>query len=313
MDSRWLAAGLIGTATGVAGGLVLLLAVRAAVRPRPAAPPPVVQAPPSPTPAPTPAPRPEPPAPAPAVSEWEGPSAGRLEAVRAVLEAEARRLPGAASVHLALPGGRGVGGGSDGATPAGGMITLPLLAAVHHAWHSGALVRTPADEERLRAAVLEGDLEAADFLLRRVGVSQANEWLAGAGFADTAFRRGFVEQPGARRLGENTTSAADLARLLLAVADGSLVDAGACTEMRRLLAESQRRSRLPAGLPEGLRVANLAGTGRGAFGDAALVEGVEGLRYALAVLVVAPGGERAATRGMARLAGRVHAALTEGP
>jgi hypothetical protein len=306
---RHLVAALVGTAVGVLAGLLLLLGARA-LRPAPGARLPAPA--PTPTPAPPanvpvarPATQPEQPEPEQSTARAPGTAVpvSRLAQAQAALETGARQFRGSLSAHLRLPSDQEAGLDAAREVPAGDLATLPLLAALRHAWRSGTLLRTAADEARARAMLGRGDHAAADFLLERVGRSQVNSWLEDHRYRGTRVLHAFREAPGARREGENSVTAADISRLLLALAESG-TDPTAGPDPRDLLPTLET---LPGRVAVGLQ-----GTERRQAYAAVLIEGPSGLRYALVVLVTdAPSGGGAA-RGIPRLIERVHDALTGG-
>ena len=88
---------------------------------------------------------------------------------------------------------------------------------------------------------------------------------------DTTLPRG-IEDAAARRAGlDNLVTAADLARVLGAVAARWLASPRTCEEIERVLAGQEHREQVPAGLPAGTYVANKTGWVDGVAHDVALV------------------------------------------
>jgi beta-lactamase class A len=83
--------------------------------------------------------------------------------------------------------------------------------------------------------------------------------------------------------------------------------------MRTLLLAQTRRTRIPAGLPEGAVCGNKTGTLRGIVNDVAFVEAPGGLRYALAVLISKGGADDPTSRSIAKLSKRVYDLITAAP
>jgi beta-lactamase class A len=180
------------------------------------------------------------------------------------------------------------------------------MVALEHAWHSGTLQRTGIDELRVRKAITESDNPSADGLIERVGMSQVNTWLEEHGYTHTHLKHLLL---GPRPEGPNVTSAADMSRMLLEIAEGKVVDAAASAEMRKLLLASERRTRIPAGLPEGVVVGNKTGTLNGIVDDVAFVELPDGRKYALAVLVEQARGDEPVSRAISDLSRKIYEAL----
>jgi beta-lactamase class A len=278
----------------VGGGLLLLLLVFPRLRGRPQAPAGASPPPAASTAANTPAPAP------PQVSPPQ------LAAVQQAIDAAAPEL-GDASIHFRLLGGGEAAHEAEAERTAASLIKVPLLAALEHAWHSGTLQRTGLDEGRARKMITESDNPSADAIIERVGMSQVNTWLEDHAYRHTHLKHLLL---GPRPDGPNVTSAADMTRMLVEMLEGRLVNPAASAEMRKLLLASERRTRIPAGLPPEVTVGNKTGTLNGIVNDAAFVELPDGRRYALAVLVERARSDEAVSRRIAELSRKVYEALT---
>jgi beta-lactamase class A len=107
----------------------------------------------------------------------------------------------------------------------------------------------------------------------------------------------------------NTTTARDLATLLLAIEDRRAVSADATREILGMLFAQEFNDGIPAGLPPGTRVAHKTGEITATWHDAALVYPHDGKPYALVVLTRGI-PERGRGVGLhAELARLVHAAV----
>jgi beta-lactamase class A len=283
-----------GTAAGVAVGLILLLMALPLIRGK------------KPTPA------------APAVNE---PAAANLPAaantpaappeidaalardLQQIIEEEVERLSGSPAVHVRLSTGEQAGFNADTPMPAASVIKLPLMVVLEHAWRSGTLERTGVDETRMRTMITQSDNPAANALMERVGISQVNTWLEEHGYRGTRLKHAmFAPQPE----GPNTVTAAEMTRMLLEIAQGTLIDAAASAEMRRILTASERRTRIPAALPDGVTSGNKTGSLNGIVNDAAFIELPDGRTYSLAVLIDRAGADEPTSRAVARLSRRLY-------
>ncbi len=224
------------------------------------------------------------------------------------------RLPGKAAVHLRIDDGtpEGVSRGvlADTPMPAASVIKLPLMVMLHNAWRSGFLERTPADEKRLREMMVNSDNPSADALIDRLGFSQAAAWLKHHGYRASSLRFHVGSLPPDA---DNTVSAAEMTRMLLAIARGEMLEAGASAEMRELLLAQSRRTRIPRLLPGEARVGNKTGTWRGAVNDVAFIEPPTGPRYALAVLLDDARPVARAEVAIAELSRELYRAITARP
>ena len=82
----------------------------------------------------------------------------------------------------------------------------------------------------------------------------------------------------------NTTTARDLATLLLAIEDRRAVSAASTREILAMLLAQEFNDGIPAGLPPGTRVAHKTGEITATWHDAALIYPPDGRPYALVVL-----------------------------
>ena len=124
-----------------------------------------------------------------------------------------------------------------------------------------------------RAAVRSGNL-ATDLLLEQVGTAEVARVLEDAGCSPaTVLPRG-IGDTAARAAGlDNLVTAADLAAVMAAVP----------AEVKEVLAGQEHRNQIPAGLPEGSRVANKTGWVEGISHDVALVRPADRPPYVLVV------------------------------
>jgi beta-lactamase class A len=111
----------------------------------------------------------------------------------------------------------------------------------------------------LRRMVVRSSNLATNLVLERVGASPvAAAWRA-AGATRSVTGRG-IEDYAAQRAGiSNLVTAADLARLLSAIATGEVASPAACQEMLEVLLAQEFGEDLAAGLPPGTRIAHKNG------------------------------------------------------
>jgi beta-lactamase class A len=110
----------------------------------------------------------------------------------------------------------------------------------------------------------------------------------------------------------NTTTARDMGVVMRALAEGGVASATSRREMLEILERQQFRGKIPAGVPEGVRVANKTGGITGIHHDAAIIFPDDDVPYVLVVLIRGyPGdSERADTlaAGVSAAVWRLHAA-----
>lgn len=104
----------------------------------------------------------------------------------------------------------------------------------------------------------------------------------------------------------NTTTARDLATLLLAIAAGRATKPATTRELLRILEAQEFNSGIPAGLPPGTRVAHKTGNITATWHDAALIYPPDGRPYALVVLTRGIPEEKAGVGMQADLARLIH-------
>jgi beta-lactamase class A len=168
----------------------------------------------------------------------------------------------------------------------------------------------PLGELVHRMVTVSGNL-ATNVVLDQVGTGEVAAVLADAGCSPrTTIVRG-IEDYHARDAGiDNLITADDMARLLLALAEGRLAGPHATAGCERILQAQEYRSGIPAGLPAGLLIGNKTGWVTAVNHDVALVRAPGLPPVALAVLVSAPGTEEEREAGIARVAAAAWAELT---
>lgn len=143
-----------------------------------------------------------------------------------------------------------------------------------------------------RHAIVKSGNLATNLLLEHVGKSEVSAVLQDAGCsAATVLARG-IEDKVARQAGmDNLVSAADLGRVMGAVAVAQLAAPQTCVAVERVLAAQEHRNQIPAGVPQGTYVANKTGWVDGIAHDVALVRPPDRPAYVLAVCTTADVGE----------------------
>jgi beta-lactamase class A len=144
-----------------------------------------------------------------------------------------------------------------------------------------------------RHAVVKSGNLATDLLLEHVGTSEVAAVLRDAGCSPaTVLPRG-IGDAAAREHGlDNLVAAADLARVIGGVAARTLAGPETCEAVEEVLAAQEHRDQVPAGLPEGVYVANKTGWVDGVAHDVALVRPDDGAPYVLVVCTTADADEQ---------------------
>jgi len=125
---------------------------------------------------------------------------------------------------------------------------------------------------------------ATNTLIAIVGAANANATAHSLGATRINVRRG-VEDGKAFQAGlNNTTTASDLAALMLAIERGRAASPASCSAMRDILLRQEFSQEIPAGLPPGTPVAHKTGWITGTLHDAAVVYPPGRTPYVLVVL-----------------------------
>ncbi|MBS1241949.1 MAG: Beta-lactamase [Gemmatimonadetes bacterium] len=125
--------------------------------------------------------------------------------------------------------------------------------------------------ELARLMIVRSSNLATNILIERLGPARVNATAGALGADSIEVLRG-VEDTKAFRAGRNnTTTARDLATLLLAIADGRTASDTSSNRMLAILEAQEFNDGIPAGLPPGTRVAHKTGEITATFHDAALI------------------------------------------
>jgi beta-lactamase class A len=164
-----------------------------------------------------------------------------------------------------------------------------------------------------RMVTMSGNL-ATNLVLETVGLAEVAAVLADARCSErTQVVRG-IEDYAARDAGlDNLVTADDLARLMVALAEGRLAGPDATAACEQTLLAQTHRDGIPAALPADVVVGNKTGWIDGVDHDVALARSPGLPPVGLAVLASAPGTPEERRAGIARVAGAAWAAVVSGP
>jgi beta-lactamase class A len=164
--------------------------------------------------------------------------------------------------------------------------------------------------ELARLMIVRSSNLATNILIERLDPARVNATARALGADSIDVLRG-VEDITAFRAGRNnTTTARDLATLLLAIGDGRTASDSSSARMLTILKAQEFNDGIPAGLPPGTRVAHKTGEITATYHDAALVwTGGNDRPYALIVLTRGYAAREDAMRVMRDVAAMVHAAV----
>jgi beta-lactamase class A len=137
---------------------------------------------------------------------------------------------------------------------------------------------------------------AANLLVERLDPGRITATIRRLGADSMAVLRGVEDGKAYEKGLNNTTTARDLATLLLAIADGRAASPATCGQLLDILAAQEINDGIPAGLPAGIRIAHKTGNITATWHDAALIYPPDGKPF---VLVVLSRGIPKRERGMA--------------
>ncbi|MBN2570636.1 MAG: serine hydrolase [Ignavibacteriales bacterium] len=123
-----------------------------------------------------------------------------------------------------------------------------------------------------------------NILIEIVNAKNITETMRDLGAKDIKVLRG-VEDMKAYELGlNNTVTAYDLMLIFKAIAEGEIVSEDVCKQMLDILMQQKFRSKIPALLPEDVKVANKTGSISGVEHDSGIVFLPDGRKYVLVIL-----------------------------
>ena len=125
---------------------------------------------------------------------------------------------------------------------------------------------------------------ATNILIEEVGAARVTASMRALGADSIQVLRGVEDGPAFRAGLSNTTTARDLAVIFTALARGEAVSKEASEEMLAILGDQRWKTKIPAQLPPGVRVAHKTGRITGISHDAGVVFPAEGPPFTLAIL-----------------------------
>src|SRR4051812_30861230 len=212
-----------------------------------------------------------------------------------------------------------------------GELSLDSTVVVRNAFRSIAdgsrYMLDPADDSEIGLYAREGERAtlrelaflaitvssnlATNLLVDLLGPERVTRTMVAVGAPSLVVRRG-VEDDAAWAAGlNNEVTARGLATLLLGIARHEVVAPAACDEMLAILEAQAFREGIPAGLPQGTRVAHKTGSITALYHDVAVVYPASGSAYVLVVLTEGLEEEVAAPALVASVARQVHEAIAK--
>lgn len=157
---------------------------------------------------------------------------------------------------------------------------------------------------QLKSMITVSSNDAFNTIVRKVGTSYINSWCKKNGYTNTNQGHGLSPSGNNYGLsngsGSNVTTVKDCGRLLESIYRGTCVSKKASAKMLKLLKQQQRRSKIPAGVPAGVTVANKTGETNDTTHDVAIVYS-KGATYILCVMGNVPGGAWGASSNITKI------------
>jgi beta-lactamase class A len=150
---------------------------------------------------------------------------------------------------------------------------------------------------------------ATNMVIELVSPQSVQQLLDNIGAGRMQVRRGVEDLKAYRRGLNNTTTAADLATILTAIASHSLVSPEACRKMVAILKQQEFNDTIPAGLPDNVEIAHKTGWITEIHHDAAIVYPLNAAPYVLVVLTEGIPERETSAALHARIAQTVHESL----
>lgn len=230
-----------------------------------------------------------------AVAETSDDSLGSpLTALAPQLERLASVMPGVVAISVAdLTGGHAIAINGNVNLPAASTIKIPVMVEVFRQVAQGkftlktTLALTDADRDSgygslcdapwgtrytvdtlLRLMITESDNTAANMLIRLVGRQNVNDTMAGLGLTQTRLGDSIRSDGDIRSL---RTTANEMMRLLIMIAERRIVTEDACDKMLAILVAQRHNDLIPKDLPKGLEIAHKTGTLHDTLNDVGVV------------------------------------------
>lgn len=174
---------------------------------------------------------------------------------------------------------------------AASVIKLYCAAAIYKAVEDGNL-REDEVEDLVKRMITVSDNYAFDELVQLLPPDYITEWCVDNGYWDTEQNHCIASDWAYQVLRtspkDNTTSVDDVGELLASIYKGECVSEQASKKIIKLMKKQEFRSKIPAGLPEGVKCGNKTGETDNTCHDSAIIWS-DGGDYVLVVMGEAPG------------------------
>lgn len=174
---------------------------------------------------------------------------------------------------------------------AASLIKLYAMSAAYERIKQGKFKESSV-KSTISAMITVSDNTAFNTIVRKIGTTYINSWCKANGYTGTNQGHGLSPSSNNYGLsngtGSNVTTVADCGKLLESIYRGTCVSKSASSKMLGYLKKQTRRSKIPAGVPKGVKVANKTGETDDTTHDAAIVYS-KGATYILVVMGDTPG------------------------
>lgn len=174
---------------------------------------------------------------------------------------------------------------------AASLIKLYAMGAAYDKIQQGK-IKESSVKSTIKNMITISSNDAFNTIVRKVGTTYVNKWCKKNGYTKTNQGHGLSPSSNNYGLsngsGSNTTSVIDCGKFLESVYKGTCVSPSASKKMLKYLKQQTRRSKIPAGVPRGVTVANKTGETDDTTHDAAIVYS-KGATYILCVMATTPG------------------------
>lgn len=174
---------------------------------------------------------------------------------------------------------------------AASLIKLYAMGAAYDRIKQGRLKESSVSGT-INSMITVSSNDAFNSIVRSVGTSYINTWCKANGYNDTNQGHGLSPSSNNYGLsnssGSNVTTVKDCGKFLESVYRGTCVSKSASKKMLNHLKKQQRRSKIPAGIPKGVTIANKTGETDDTTHDAAIVYS-KGADYIICIMANTPG------------------------
>lgn len=186
---------------------------------------------------------------------------------------------------------------------AASLIKLYAMGAAYDRIKQGKISESSVSST-INSMITVSSNDAFNTIVRKVGTSYINSWCKTNGYTGTNQGHGLSPSSNNYGLsngsGSNVTTVKDCGKFLESVYRGTCVSKSASAKMLKHLKGQQRRSKIPAGVPSGVTVANKTGETDDTTHDAAIVYS-KGADYIICVMANVPGSAWSASGNITKL------------